>query len=163
MSPLDFIKLPFAQLMGGVLAASLLGNIFLFYGYTHQVEKKSECAQSIKVAKKVATEKKVVIEYRQKVVTNEQEQALRAKLGDLRQQLHDLQSRDINLPEPAGTSSGTPETSGASELLRQKDELICSINTVTSEGWQEWWLKQVKIREEENVGTDSQGNRVPSP
>lgn len=149
------------KVMGGVLAASLLANVFLFWGYTHQTEKKSECTQSVKVAEKVATEKKVVIEYRQKVVTNEQEKALRAKLGDLRQQLRDLQSRPSDLPQPTGTPSGANEEGRASELLRQKDELVCTINTVSFEGWQEWWSKQLKIREEENA--DSKSNSVPSP
>jgi hypothetical protein len=150
------------KVMGGVLAASLLANVFLFWGYTHQAEKKAECTQTVKVAEKVATDKKVVIEYRQKVLTNEKEQALKSKLTSLREQLLDLQSRPSNLPEPTNPAPGTPETNPAPELLLQ-DQLICTINTDVAEGWQDWWSGQVKIRKEETGNaTDTSGNSVPS-
>lgn len=163
MGLLDFIKLPLAQVMGGVLAASLALNVFLFFNGHHQVEKKVECTNAVQTANKVATEKKVIIERRQDNVTNETEVRLRKQLGSLRQQLHDVQSRQLDLPQPANTPEGTPSTDPATELLRQSNELICTINTATAEGWQKWWDDQVKIREEENAGPNPESSSVPSP
>ena len=149
------------KVMGGVLAASLLANIFLFWGYTHQVEKKAVCTQAVEVVNKAATEKKIIIEKRQDNVTNETETRLRAELDRIRRSVLDRQSRQPDLPgTPSAPASADGTSTGA--VLLPEDELVCDINTIKAAGWQDWYSNQVKIREEENAA-NAKNDRVPSP
>ena len=152
------------KVLGGVLAASLLANIFLFWGYTHQVEKKVECTQAVKTVNKVATEKKIIIEKRQDNVNNKTEVALRAELARIRSSLHDSESRVVDLPRTTDTTGHVDEHPSESPLLLPEDKLICSINTALAAAWPVWYQEQVKIRKEENVNSepDTKGDSIPS-
>lgn len=162
MSPLDFIKLPLAQVMGGVLAASLFANVFLFFHDQHQVVQKVECTQAAKTATAIAIDKKQVVEVRQKDVSDETQKHVSASIDPLRKRLQDLRtSHSTDLSKSSDTSSSSNAESRTTFLLPE-DQLICSINTILAESWPEWYAEQIKIRTQEN-GTDTKSDSVPSP
>lgn len=145
------------KVLGGALAASLIANIFLFWGYTHQTEQKATCTQAVKTVNQQATEKKLIIEKRQDNVSTATEDNLRRELAALRSSMRTT-SGQPDLPRvtyPAAVSDGT----STYPVLLPEDELICNINTLLAQTWQQWWLENVKIREEEN-GTDTTNDRV---
>lgn len=150
------------KVLGGVLAASLMANAFLFWGYTHQAEKKAECTQTVKVANKVATEKKVIVEKRQEKLNVKSQDAITRRISYATARVQDnLRSR---IDDPAGTPSTTPGANeeGGTALLLPDDARICVTNTILAEAWQEWYADLIELRKEEN-GTDTEGSGVSSP
>lgn len=149
------------KVLGGVLAASLMANAFLFWGYTHQAEKKAECIQTVKVANKIATEKKVIVENRQEKLNVKTEDAITNRIAVATRRLHKAGSR---ITDSAGTPSSTPGANeeGGTPLLLPDDARICVTNTILAEAWQEWYFNLIEIRKEEN-GTDTKDRGVSSP
>jgi hypothetical protein len=158
-----FIKLPLAQVMGGVLVTSLLTNIFLFWNGQKQVEKKIECVQAVQTVNRIATEKKVVIEKRQDNVSKDTQVRVTAQLDAIRHSLQNRNdSRKPDLSGPAGTPVSPNGDSNPSAILLPEDELICSVNTTLAATWPIWYAEQVRIREEENAGDNPESSSVPS-
>lgn len=148
--------------MGGALALSLIGNVYLLKHSEHQVEKKVECVQAVKDTVQHATEKKVVIETRQDNATKFSEATIRARIAAVNNSLRHDQGGQSDLSKPSDTAHSPNGEGGNPLFFTEDDERICKVNTIKLIGWQEWYISQMLIRKEEDAA-NSKDHSVPSP
>lgn len=155
---IEFLKTYALQLLGGALAVSLLGNVFLGITANHYADKAANCKASIIATNKIATTEKKIVEARQDKVKNEAQVTVTDRISSATQRVRDDARRKPYLPSPISTSPRADAEGTASELLptgitdtEVQDRVICTTNTILAEEWQDFYKKQLEIREDQNA------------
>lgn len=137
---------------------SLLGNVFLGITANHYADKAANCKASIIATNKIATTEKKIVEARQDKVKNETQTTVTDRISSVTQRVRDDARRQSDLPGTIRPTARVDAEGPAPELLPTgitdteiRDRVICTTNTILAEEWQDFYKKQLEIREDQNA------------